>query len=39
MCTCVGDMRQPDSLAIQVLNICWPAAAMVVEGIQAEDIF
>ena len=31
------DMRQPDSLAIQVLNRCWPALAMV--GIIVEDIF
>ena len=23
----------------QVLNECWPAAAMVVEGIHVEDIF
>ena len=32
-------MQQPDSLAIQVLDRCWPAPAMVVEGIHAEDIF
>ena len=32
-------MRQPNSLAIQVLNRCWPAPAMVVGGIHVEDIF
>ena len=32
-------MRQPDSLAKQILNRCWPAPAMVVEGIHVEDIF
>ena len=32
-------MRQPDSLAIQILNRCWPAPAMVVEGVHVEDIF
>ena len=39
-CTYVcKEMRQPDSLKIQVLNRCWPAPAMVVEGIHIEDIF
>ena len=39
-CVYVGeDMRQPDSLAIQVLNRCLPTPAMVAEGIHVEDIF
>ena len=33
------DMPQPDSLAKQVLNRCWPAPAMLVEGIHVGDIF
>ena len=38
VCVC-KDMRQVDSLAIWILNRCWPAPVMVVEGIHIEDIF
>ena len=34
------DRQQPDSLAnIELLNACWSAPAMLVEGINVEDIF